>query len=64
MRMGERTRRPKRRPVVPCPNIDAHTECPEDYLSWHHWAEAMDKTHKQERCGDCGLYAIWTPRKP
>jgi hypothetical protein len=48
-----------------CPRGDDHTPAPEGYIQWHHWAEAMSKTHRQRKCPGCGLYAIWTPkRKP
>jgi hypothetical protein len=39
-----------------------HTPCPESYLSWHAWAEEMNKTHKQIKCPVCGLYAIWVKK--
>lgn len=29
------------------------------YIGWHMWAAKMGKTHKQERCGECGLWKIW-----
>lgn len=37
-----------------------HTPCPTGYVAWHEWAEKMSKTHHQERCSNCGLWAIWT----
>jgi hypothetical protein len=40
-----------------------HTPAPDDYLAWHAWAEKKNKTHTQERCPICGLWAIWKPRK-
>lgn len=46
-----------------CPYFEDHTPCPEGYLEWHSWAESMSKTHRQVRCGGCGLYAIWEPKK-
>jgi hypothetical protein len=36
-----------------------HTPCPEGYVNWHEWAEAMSKTHRQIPCPGCGLYYIW-----
>jgi hypothetical protein len=39
-----------------------HTPCPEEYLAWHEWAERKAKTHVQERCPHCGLWAIWVRR--
>lgn len=47
--------------VMPCPNVEDHTTCPEGYIQWHDWAERMSKTHKQRECPGCGLYAIWEP---
>lgn len=47
-----------------CPNGDEHTPSPRGYLQWHAWAERIAKTHEQVRCPDCGLYAIWRPKKP
>lgn len=44
----------------PC---DRHTPCPEGYLTWHEWAEKKSKTHEQERCPGCGLFAIWKPKR-
>ena len=45
-----------------CPNKANHTPGPDAYLEWHAWATKMKQTHKQERCPQCGLYLIWTPR--
>lgn len=53
-------------PTIPgplCLHFEDHTPCPEGYLQWHAWAETMSKTHRQEKCGGCGLYAIWTPKR-
>jgi hypothetical protein len=36
-----------------------HTPCPEGYLQKHGWMLRMSKTHKQTRCPECGLWAIW-----
>ena len=47
-----------------CPHFEDHTPCPEGYIQWHAWAETMAKTHRQEKCPGCGLYEIWTPKKP
>lgn len=41
-----------------------HTPCPQGYLAWHTWAERKAKTHRQKRCPDCGLWAIWVPKRP
>jgi len=46
----------------PCPAVATHTPCPDDYLAWHEWAEAMSATHDTTQCPTCGLWAIWTPR--
>jgi len=32
-------------------------------LQWLEWAERMTKTHRQERCPDCGLWEIWVPKE-
>ena len=48
-------------PPPPCPNQDAHTPCPEDYVGWHGWAEKMAATHDQQECPGCGKWAIWVP---
>lgn len=32
---------------------------PQDYVSWHEWAEKMSKTHHQEECPGCGRLTIW-----
>lgn len=42
-----------------CPNRHRHTKCPEGYVAWHDWAEKKGKTHRQVKCPDCGLRAIW-----
>ncbi len=41
-----------------CPERWRHTPQPDGYLQWHEWAEQMKKTHVQERCPCCGLWAI------
>lgn len=47
-----------------CPHFEDHTLSPEGYIQWHAWAEKMSETHRQEKCGGCGLYTIWTPKQP
>lgn len=49
--------------AVLCEHFEDHTLCPEGYIQWHAWAEEMAKTHRQEKCAGCGLFAIWVPRK-
>lgn len=49
--------------AILCAHFEDHAACPEGYIQWHAWAEEMAKTHRQEKCAGCGLYAIWTPRK-
>lgn len=44
-----------------CP--DNHTVCPEGYLAWYDWAERKSLTHEQERCPECGLWAIWKRKR-
>ena len=45
-----------------CSHAHLHTDAPSGYLQWHAWAERKAKTHKQERCPGCGLWAIWRRR--
>ena len=55
----------ERLPMNDCPKSDLHY--PDQnlgYLEWFDWAEEMWKTHKQTKCLGCGLYKIWTPKKP
>lgn len=51
-----------RRGVDPCPQAEIHTPCPPGYIAWHEWAGMMSKTHRQQRCRGCGLYAVWVPK--
>ena len=40
-----------------------HTPEPDDYLSWHDWAERMWKAgYSSVSCGECGLFKIWWPK--
>jgi len=39
-----------------------HTPHPSGYLQFSNWAEEMSKTHRQERCPICGLWAVWTEK--
>lgn len=45
-----------------CPNFEDHAISPEGYIQWHHWAEQMSTTHRQEKCHGCGRYVIWVPK--
>lgn len=46
-----------------CPRAaELHTPQPAGYLAWHAWAEIKARTHRQERCPECGLWAIWKPK--
>lgn len=45
-----------------CPDRAKHTDCPDDYLRWHDWAERKAKTHVQVRCPTCLRWAIWKPK--
>ena len=38
-----------------------HTACPSGYVAWHCWADRKARTHRQEQCPVCGLWAIWIP---
>lgn len=49
--------------MIPCPNLAFHTPHPDGYLGHLAWAREMSKTHRQKRCGACGLWVIWVPRK-
>lgn len=46
-----------------CPSRVQHTPCPTGYFELACWAEKKLKTHRQVRCGGCGRYMIWVPRK-
>jgi len=49
-----------------CPHFWAHTPKPpiSDERALDAWMDEMLKTHRQRECPGCGLFAIWTPRKP
>ncbi len=40
-----------------------HTPSPSGYVEWHEWAEKKSKTHVQEKCPACGLWAVWRPKR-
>lgn len=40
-----------------------HTKHPQGYLAHAEWADRKMKTHRQERCPVCGLWAVWKPKK-
>jgi hypothetical protein len=40
-----------------------HTPRPTGYLPFVEFARVKSKTHRQERCPVCGLWAIWVPKK-
>lgn len=42
-----------------CKNRANHTPVPEGYIQWDAWATRMSKMHRQIRCPECGLWAIW-----
>lgn len=46
----------------PCDKPELHTEQPELYSDWQSWAIKMSKTHYQEQCPSCGLWAVWVPK--
>lgn len=47
-----------------CPRAaELHTPCPSGYTDWEDWAADKAKTHEQERCPECGLWAIWKPKR-
>lgn len=60
-RMGRKSKVSVVRTDLLCPNFEDHTPAPDGYIQWHAWAEQMSKTHRQDKCGGCGLYAIWVP---
>lgn len=39
-----------------------HTPCPIGYIQWHSWAKDKMKTHDQEQCKSCGLWAVWVKK--
>lgn len=41
---------------------DLHTPCPSGYIERADWMTEMAKTHKQTRCPNCGLWAVWIPK--
>ncbi len=45
-----------------CPQRYLHTLEPGGYLAWQNWAREMRRTHDQQRCPGCGMYAIWVRR--
>lgn len=49
--------------LATCPDRAKHTPCPSGYVAWHEWAEKKAKTHTQERCPTCLLWAIWKPKR-
>jgi len=45
-----------------CPNNAEHTPMPRGYSDWHAYASRLHRTrHRQVKCRECGLYAIWLP---
>lgn len=44
-----------------CKHTD--TDAPTGYTARAEWAAEKLKTHRQERCPVCGLWAIWVPKK-
>lgn len=40
-----------------------HTACPSGYVDWQCWAEWKARTHRQEQCPVCQLWAIWIPKE-
>jgi hypothetical protein len=45
----------------PCTNEAQHTPHPVRQFAHEAWAEQMLRSHKQMRCPDCRLWAIWVP---
>lgn len=35
---------------------------PTGYVTWHEWAEKMDRTHEQHPCPSCGRLSVWRKR--
>jgi hypothetical protein len=45
----------------PCPRAELHTDGPNNYVGWHHWAASMSyHGWRQSRCPGCRLYKIWS----
>lgn len=50
----------KIKPVLQCLR---YTGEPKGYYDWHEWAGKKNKTHRQYKCSNCGLWHIWRRRK-
>lgn len=50
-----------------CPRFDLHDPHDPggsgDYFAWWAYAELKSKTHRQQRCPGCGLWAVWVRKK-
>lgn len=46
-----------------CPQQHLHAPHPTGYLAHAAWAEEMLKTHGQQQCPGCGLWAVWVPKE-
>ena len=46
-----------------CAALCAHTPSPNGYTEKAAWFKRMGNTHKVERCPNCGLFAMWVPKK-
>jgi len=49
-------------PYPECPNAAKHAPSPIGYIAWHEWMAETSKTHRQERCPDCGYWVIVVPK--
>ncbi|HZN71228.1 MAG TPA: hypothetical protein VFC00_06040 [Micromonosporaceae bacterium] len=54
-------RSPQPRPA--CPNVTDHTPRPADYVGHSNWADDALLVADQAKCGGCGRYEIWTPKR-
>jgi hypothetical protein len=45
-----------------CPNYENHEPMPTGNVEFDEWSRRLNKTKKNSKCPDCGLYNIWTLR--
>lgn len=45
-----------------CPNYENHEPMPTGNVEFDEWSRKLNKTKKNSKCPDCGLYNIWTLR--
>ena len=50
--------------AVPCPNAANHTSHPSGYVADSNWADDAMLVADVQRCGGCGRYELWVPKRP